>query len=72
MGPFPRILLSACLNLMKWLFFVTAGLVLILMVVQHLRGDAEAAPMQLAVFAVVVGALGWASGKASLFFIARP
>lgn len=72
MGPFPRILLSACLNLMKWLFFVTSGLVLILMVVQQLRGDAEAAPAQLAVFAVVVAALGWASGRASHFFMRRP
>ena len=68
MGPFSRILLSACLNLMRWLFFVTAGLVVVLLIVQQLRGDAEAAPVQLALFAGVVAVLGWASGKASLWF----
>lgn len=68
MGPFPRILLSACLNLMKWLFLVTAGLLAILIVVQQLRGDAEAAPGQLALFAAVMVVLGWLSGKASVWF----
>jgi hypothetical protein len=69
MGPFPRFLLGACLNLMKWLFFVTAGLLAVLIVVQQLRGDAEAAPAQLALFALIMAALGVVSGKVSRWFL---
>lgn len=71
MGPFSRILLSACLNLIRWLLYVTAGLVVVLVIVQQLRGDAEAAPLQLALFAGVAAIAGWASGKASGWFAPR-
>ena len=71
MGPFPRILLSACLNLLKWLLLLTAGLLAVLIVVQHLRGDAEAAPGALALFAGGAAALGWLCGKASAYFVPK-
>lgn len=69
MGPFPRFLLGACLNLMKWLFLITAGLLAVLVVVQQVRGDAEAAPLQLGLFAVVMAVLGVVSGKVSRWFL---
>ena len=69
MGPFPRVLLSAGFTLLKWLFFVTAGLLTVLIIVQQLRGDAEAAPLQLGGLAAVMGVLGWISAKASGWFV---
>jgi len=69
MGPFPRVLLSAGFSLMKWLFFITAALLAILVVMQQVRGDAEAAPMELGVLALVMAGLGWVSSKASGWFV---
>ena len=68
MGSFPRILLSVCLNLMKWLFWGTAVLMLVLLVVQQLRGDEGAVPVQLAIGAGAMGLLGLACVWGSRFF----
>lgn len=69
MGPFPRVLMGACLNVLKYLFFVAGGLMAILLVVQQMRGDAEAAPLQLAIGAAIMLGLGVISAKASAFFL---
>lgn len=71
MGPFPRVLMGACLNVLKYLFFVAGGLMAVLLVVQQVRGDAEAAPLQLAIGAAVMLGLGFVSAHASTFFM-RP
>lgn len=71
MGPFPRVLLGACLNVLKVLFFVAGGLMAVLLVVQQVRGDAEAAPVQLALGAVLMLGLALLSAKGSVFFLRR-
>ena len=68
MGSFPRILLSVCLNLMKWMFLGTGGLMLVLLVVQQLRGEEGAQPLALVMGAAVMGALGWIAAVGSRFF----
>ncbi|HRK25090.1 MAG TPA: hypothetical protein PLQ11_09075 [Beijerinckiaceae bacterium] len=68
MGPFPRAILIACLSILRWMLLVTAGLVVILLVVQQLRGDAEAAPGALAIFAVITAGIGWLCGRAAVWF----
>ena len=68
MGSFPRILLSVCLNLMKWMFLATGGLLLVLMVVQQVRGDDGAHPGALLIGAAGMAALGWIAALGSRFF----
>ena len=55
---------SACLSVLQWLLWLTAGLLLLLIVVQALRGDADAQPGTTAMMAVLAGAVGWMFGAA--------
>lgn len=67
-GQFPRAVLIACLTMLRWLLFVVAALMLILLVVQHIRGEAAAAPLSLGLGAVGMAAGGWLCGVASAWF----
>ncbi|GGH24855.1 hypothetical protein GCM10007036_31560 [Alsobacter metallidurans] len=62
---------SACLTVLQWLLWLTAGLLLLLLVVQSLRGDADAQPVTTAVMAVAAGVLGWMFGAAGRRLAAR-
>lgn len=68
MGQFPRVLLGACLYVLKHFFALTAVLMLILLVVQQVRGDAEAAPAALGIGTCVMAALAWVSGRGATYF----
>ncbi|MCA0421989.1 MAG: hypothetical protein LCH61_01485 [Proteobacteria bacterium] len=68
MGHFPRVLLYACLYILKYLFAVTGGLMLILLVVQQVRGDVEAAPVALGIGTCGMAALAWISGRGATYF----
>ena len=45
MGPLPTAILIGCLEGLKWLLWLAAGLLVILVVTQALRGDADALPV---------------------------
>ena len=45
MGPFASTVLYGCLEALKWLLWATAGLLVVLIVTQALRGDADARPL---------------------------
>lgn len=74
MGPVATLIAAACLEALKWLLWATAGLLLVLLVVQWARGDAEARPMAVTLlglgFAVAGFVCGWASAR--LGGISRP
>jgi len=63
MGAFPLLLLTGCLNAFRWMLWTVAVLLLILLVVQKVRGDADvhALPEVLAIGAFLVSGLisGW-------------
>ena len=66
MGPLSTAILIGCLNGLRWLLLLAAGLLLILVVTQALRGDADAAPAPLLILAAALCAMGEISG-----FVAR-
>ena len=68
MGPFPRALMVACPTVLRWLLMITAGLLLILIVVQYLRGDEGAAPVPLLAMAALMAAGAWVCAKAAAWF----
>ena len=68
MGSFPRILLSVCLNLMKWLFIGTGALMLLLVIVQQVRGDEGAQPVPLLIGTAGMAGLAWLAQLGSRFF----
>ncbi|WP_406853818.1 hypothetical protein ABEG18_14755 [Alsobacter sp. KACC 23698] len=61
----------ACLVVLRWLFWATAALLVVLLVVQFLRGDADARPLATAAMAAAMAALGWIFGAAGRRLIAR-
>lgn len=68
MGDFSRAIMVACLQVLRWLLFVTGGLMLLLVVVQQVRGDDGAAPLSLGIAALAMLAGGYICGKAASFF----
>ena len=49
----------ACLTFLGWALLFVAGLLLVLIVVQHLRADMQAQPATHLAAALVSGGLGW-------------
>ena len=49
----------ACLTFLGWALLFVAGLLIVLVVVQHLRADAQAQPAAHLVAAAVSVGLGW-------------
>jgi hypothetical protein len=68
MEPFTKAVLSACLSALRWLLWLVAALAATLLVVQYLRGDAQANGSVLAVLALGFAVGGWACGKAGPFW----
>lgn len=66
MGPLALAVLIGCLNGLQWLLWGTAALAGLLVLVQAVRGDADALPVHLSVFALALALAGAASG-----FLAR-
>ncbi len=65
MGPFSRAILIGCLDALRWLFWLGAGLLVLLVVVQAFRGDADALPKSNLAGAAALAALGWLCGFAA-------
>ncbi len=65
MGPLPIVVLSGCLNGFRWMLWLVAVLLIILMISQKLRGDVDLRPVPqvLAICAFVIA--GYASAWAS-------
>lgn len=61
-GPVATLIATACLEALKWLFWITAGLLAVMIVVQGLRGDAHARPLASAVLGLGFAAAGLACG----------
>lgn len=57
---FSRAMAWACLTFLCWALALVAALLLVLIVVQHLRGDAGAQPFANLIAAAVSAALAWA------------
>ena len=59
MGPFAAVVLAGCLKALGGLLWGVAGLMLLLIVVQRLRGDEGADPVSLLAMAAAFAAIGW-------------
>jgi preprotein translocase subunit SecG len=55
-----RAMAYACLTFLAWALALVAVLLLILVVVQHLRGDGAGMPAEHLIAAAVSAGLGWA------------
>jgi hypothetical protein len=62
---------SACLTVLQWLLWGTAALFAVLVVVQAVRGDADAQPFTGVLAGLVFLGLGWLSGAAARRIAAR-
>ena len=62
MGPFATAIAYGCLVALRWLLWITAGLLLVLLVTQYLRGDDWARPGGNVLLALALTAAGWLSG----------
>ncbi len=62
MGPLPTAILIGCLNGLQWLLWLAGGLLVIMVVTQILRGDADAMPLPNLAVAVVLFLGGALSG----------
>jgi len=62
MGPMATAIAAGCLTAMRWLLWLTTGLLLLLIVVQYFRGDVAAQPQSNAILALALFALGALSG----------
>ncbi len=65
MGPFGIIAGIACLAVLRWVLWGTAALLVVLVVVQAMRGDDGARPDINGTVAALLGLFGWLSGRAS-------
>ena len=65
MGPFAKAITVGCLDALRWLLWLVAALLAALIVVQFVRNDAGAQPVQFAIIAVVGLTGGWLCGVAS-------
>lgn len=71
MGPLASAVLIGCLNGLQWLLWLTAGLLLLLVVTQFLRGDADAMPVPNLIGAIALAILGYICGFAARKLLAR-
>lgn len=62
MGPVATAVAMGCLTALRWLTWVAAGLLLVLIAVQFLRGDEGAQPVANALVALGLAAGGWLAG----------
>ena len=62
MSALPTAILIGCLNGLQWLLWLTAGLLIVLVVVQALRGDADSRPMETLFIAMFMFGGGIISG----------
>ncbi len=62
MGPMATAIAAGCLSAMRWLLWLTTGLLLLLIVVQYFRGDVGAQPQSNALLALALFVLGALSG----------
>lgn len=63
MGPLSTAMLFAGLSVLRALLFLAAGLLVLLVVVQAVRGEAETRPVLLLALAAGFAATGWISGR---------
>ena len=63
MGPFATVILAGCLKALGFLLWGIAAFIALLVVVQRLRGDAEADPVALMGVALVCLVLGFGCAK---------
>ncbi|WP_460451607.1 hypothetical protein [Alsobacter sp. SYSU BS001988] len=68
---FSTVVASACLTVLRWLLWFTAGLLVVLLVVQAVRGDADARPVATVAMAAGFVLLGWIFGVAGRRLTAR-
>lgn len=68
MGDFSRAIMIACLQVLRWLLFVTGALMLVLIIVQQVRGDTDAAPLALGISAAAMLVGGYVCGRAGAYF----
>lgn len=71
MGMFSTAVLVACLQGMKYLLWLTAALLVVLIVVQVLRGDPNIKPIMLGVVALLALLGGFVSGRAAAVIVSR-
>jgi hypothetical protein len=71
MGPFATAVLSACLQALRYLLWITAGLLVALAAVQALRGDPSFKPLTLVFLALLFAIGGFVSGRAASALLAR-
>ena len=71
MGPFSTAILVACLQAMKYLLWLVAGLLVVLALVQGLRGDPMFKYVALGVIAALAVVGGFVSGRAADYILAR-
>jgi hypothetical protein len=62
MGPFATAIAYGCLTALRWLCWITAGLLVVLIITQYLRGDDWARPGGNALLGAGMAAAGWLSG----------
>lgn len=62
MGPVATAVAIGCLTALRWLLWLAAALLVILVAVQFLRGDDWAQPGPNALAALVLAAAGWLAG----------
>jgi hypothetical protein len=71
MGPISTAILGGCLQALKWLSWSIAGLLLVLIGVQSLRGDEGAQPLANVMVAIAFLGGGFVSGLASRAILKR-
>lgn len=62
MGPVATAVAIGCLTALRWLIWAAAGLLVVLIVVQVLRGDVWAQPVPNALVALGLAVGGWLAG----------
>lgn len=68
MGPVSLTIMRAGLQVLQWLLWGTAGLLLLLLITQSLRGDSDAVPTTILMLAGFFGLAGGACWYARRFF----
>ena len=71
MGMFSTAVLVACLQGMKYLLWLTAALLVVLVLVQFLRGEPNIKPVFLGIVALLALAGGFISGRAATVIVSR-
>jgi lipoprotein signal peptidase len=70
MGPLATGILIGCLAGLRWLLWLVAFLLAVLLIVHAIRGDAGANPLQTGLLVLFFGGLGWVSGFVSARILA--